>query len=468
MDDSPLSAPARPLRLPASKQLAYALGQLGWSILINVVGITLVYFYLPPDNAGIPNLITPATFLGVLNALVLIAAAGRLVDAVTDPWVASLSDRSTNPRGRRIPFMAKGAIPAAVFLALMFLPPVSGVSGWNAVWVLATSIGFYVALTFYVTPFYALLPELGHSPRERLNLATWVSITYAIGIIVAGSVTVLAEPVQSALGLDSALQAIQAVVVALAVLSLVLMAIPVVAIDERRYSAGQPSSVPFKPALRAALGDGQLRRFIFADFVYFAAITIILTGMLYYVTVLLEEDESLVATLLAVSVVVSFLLYPLVNLLARRFGKKPLVMLSFFVMAFTFGNVILLGKLPMPAVAQAFFVVIVYSVPLAFLGVLPNAMLADYCQWDARRSGERKEGLFYAARTLMQKFGQTAGVLVFAMLTTFGINIGDDLGIRLSGVVGAVLALLAAVVFAGYDERRILDELGDEVEAEAA
>jgi GPH family glycoside/pentoside/hexuronide:cation symporter len=64
------------------------------------------------------------TFLGVLNALTLIAASGRLLDAIADPWIASWSDRTTHRRGRRIPFLMFGALPAAVFLVLMFVPPV--------------------------------------------------------------------------------------------------------------------------------------------------------------------------------------------------------------------------------------------------------------------------------------------------------------------------------------------------------
>ena len=77
--------------LPWSKQFTYALGQMGASILINIVAIALVYFYLPPETAELPEMITTVTFLGVLNALVLIAASGRFLDAITDPWVANLS-----------------------------------------------------------------------------------------------------------------------------------------------------------------------------------------------------------------------------------------------------------------------------------------------------------------------------------------------------------------------------------------
>ncbi|MFN3981993.1 MAG: MFS transporter, partial [Caldilinea sp.] len=78
---------------------------------------------------------------------------------------------------------------------------------------------------------------------------------------------------------------------------------------------------------------------------------------------------------------------------------------------------------------------------------------------DAMRTGERLEGMFFAARTLMQKLGQTMGVVIFASLTILGRNPGDDFGIRLSGLAGFALCLAAGLVFTRYNERRVLDEL---------
>lgn len=66
--------------------------------------------------------------------------------------------------------------------------------------------------------------------------------------------------------------------------------------------------------------------------------------------------------------------------------------------------------------------------------------------------------MFYASRTLMQKIGQTFGILVFAALTTFGRNPGDDLGVRLSGMIGWGLCLLAGIVFIGYNEKKLMVE----------
>ena len=447
-----------PETLPLSRQIAYAVGQFGWSILINIVGLMLVYYYLPPENAGLPIVISQVTFLAVLNIIVLVAASGRLVDAITDPLIASWSDRSTNPRGRRIPFMFLGAFPAALFLVLMFIPPQGEISTLNVIWLIVMQILFFASITLYVTPFFARLPELGHTADQRLNLSTYISITYALGLIVANFTPALADAVGSGFGVDDRQRAFQVAIAILAGLALLLMLVPVFTIPERRYSIGQPSTVPLGAALRSTFRNPYFRYYVVADFTYFMAITIILAGLLFYVTVLLGLDDALVGQLTAIMVIVSFLFYPAVNLLAKRVGKRLLVVFALFFASVTFLGVFFLGRFPLDNTVQAYLVVLFFAVPLAFLGVLPNAVLADIAEHDGLKSGQRKEGMFFAARTLMQKFGQTFGILVFAALTTFGRDPGDDLGIRLSGVIGFVLCLLAGIVFLRYSERQVLEE----------
>lgn len=445
--------------LSFGRQMAYAIGQLGWSTLVNIIGLMLVYFYVPPDDAGIPFLITQVVFLGILNAVSLIAASGRLVDAITDPLIASFSDRSTHKRGRRIPFMLAGAFPAALFCFLMFVPPAGEISGWNILWLVIVQALFYTFLTAYVTPYFALLPEMGHTSNQRLNLSTWISITYALGIIVAAQTPLLADVFQSALGLSSRMTAFQAAIGALAVFAFLLMLVPTIFLDERRYCQSKPSSVPFFAALRQTFRNPHFIYYVIADFAYFMGLAIINTGLLFYITVLLSLPEALVGSLLAIMVLSSFVFYPLVNLLARKVGKKILVVISFLAMSFVFLGIYFFGKFPLSPEAQAYMLILFYSVPLAFLSVLPNAILADIAGHDALKTGEAKEGMYFAARTLMQKFGQTLGIFLFAALLTLGKDPGNDLGIRLSGIVGFVLCFSAGVIFTRYQENRLLAEM---------
>lgn len=461
-----VSTSAHPVEdLPFGRQMAYAIGQLGWSTLVNIIGLMLVYFYVPPEDAGIPFLITQVVFLGILNAVSLIAASGRLVDAITDPLIASLSDRSNHPRGRRIPFMLAGAFPAALFCLLMFVPPVGAISPWNIVWVVVVQALFYTFLTAYVTPYFALLPELGHTSNQRLNLSTWISITYALGIIVAAQTPLLADLFQSALGLTSRMTAIQVAIGVLSVLAFLLMLIPVIFIDERRYCRSKPTSVPFMDALRQTFRNPHFIYYVIADFSYFMGLAIINTGLLFYITVLLGQPEALVGSLLAIMVLSSFVFYPLVNILARKVGKKILVVVSFLAMSVVFLGVYFLGRFPLSEQAQAYALVLFYAVPLAFLGVLPNAILADIAGHDALKTGEAKEGMYFAARTLMQKIGQTLGIFVFAVLLTLGKDPGSDLGIRLSGIVGFLLCFSAGIIFTRYQEARLLAEMRELAEA---
>lgn len=443
-------------RLPLGKQVAYALGQLGWSLLINIVSLTLVYFYIPPEGAGLPLFLPQVSFLIVLNTVTLLAASGRLLDAITDPLIASWSDRWQGSNGRRMPFLKAGALPAAVCCVLMFMPVFEGVSGWNVVWVGGMQLGFFVALTVYVTPYFALLPELGHTSTERLNLSTWISITYALGLMLAAQVPLLAGRLEAAFAWTP-VHGVQAAIALLAAVAVLLMWVPTWFIDEQRYVRPASSeAIPMRQALQHTWRNPYFRYYVVADFAYFMGLTMVMTGMLYYITVLLGLDGAMASALLVLMVVVSFVFYPLVNLLARLVGKKPLVVGAFAWMAVTLAGIFFLGRLPLAAETQGYLLTFALAVPVSFLGILPNAILADIADADARVTGKRQEGMFFAARTLLQKFGVTGGVLVFAALTSLGKDPGDDLGLRLSGLLGAALCLLASVYFLRYQEQRLL------------
>ena len=152
-------------RLTKKEMWIFAIGQLGWSILGGIINTWLVTFYLPTSGsvaAGAKFYVpTGLVVFGVLTVLGLITFICRIFDAITDPWIASLSDRSANPKGRRIPFMKRAAVPFAIITVLVFFAPVEGVSGVNIAWVLCSLILFYLFMTMYCTPYNALISEFG-------------------------------------------------------------------------------------------------------------------------------------------------------------------------------------------------------------------------------------------------------------------------------------------------------------------
>ena len=158
-----------------------------WSVLSALISSFLVAYYQPDEAtqaAGQPIFIPQGLVIfGILTILGAITWFGRIFDAVTDPWIASLSDRSKNPKGRRIPFMKRAAVPFAIVTVLIFFAPLGVKEGeptspLNIVWVLVTLILFYLFMTMYCTPYNALIPELGSDQKTRMAISTSISFTY--------------------------------------------------------------------------------------------------------------------------------------------------------------------------------------------------------------------------------------------------------------------------------------------------
>ena len=427
---------------------------MGWSMLTNIVIVMLPYFYLPPSNAGLIPLVPQLLILGVLNIMSLIAASGRLIDALYDPFIASLSDKSHNPKGRRIPFMKWAILPAAFFCFLTFHPPVQGESVSNAWWLTITLILFFVSATTYIIPYNALLPEMTDSAAGKVRLSSFQQVGFVLGIIVSSLVNNFADGVQKGFHITNRDEAVQITVAGLCTLAGCIMLIPVLCIDERKYSDGKPAHLNIWPAIRKTFSNANFIYYLVSDFSYFMALSIISSGILYFVTVLLGLPESDGGVLMGTMVLVSLVFYPLVNWLAHRWGKKPVVLFSFALLSLIFVAIYFLGKFPASPDVQIYTLVICAAFPLASLGILPNAILAEIAQKDAAETGENREGMFFAVKYLFVKLGQTLGIALFAFLTIYGKDPGHDRGLRLNGLCGFALCVLAFLFFSRFRENK--------------
>ncbi len=450
----PMNTKVNSHSFPLSKQIAYAFGMMGWGIMVNLISVIIVYLYVPPDASGLPTLITQATIFGIFNVIAIITASGRLIDAIYDPFIAQFSDQSKNPKGRRIPIMKWAIIPSFVFCVLVFYPLTQTESTTNIVWLVITLILFYVSSTSYIIPYNALLPELAQDSAAQVRLATWQSVGYVVGIGVASNAFNLTDVLHVGLDMDSRLNALQLTVVILASLGAVCMLIPVLAIDERKYGSKKPHAVPMREALRETLTNRNFLLFVVADFSYFISVTLITSGLLYFVKVLVQLPESLGNKLMITMVLVSFLFYPVTNILARKIGKKKIVLASLLLLSGIFLGVYFLGRSGLDPYVQIFGLIALAAIPFAALNILPNAILAEIIQKDIEESGENKEAVFFAVRYFFVKIAQTFGIALFSMFLIYGKDVGDDAGIRMNGLLGCGLCLVAALVFTRFQEKK--------------
>lgn len=440
-------------KVPAKIIASYSSGIVGWSILVNIISVILVFLYAPTEKSGLPVLIYQGAIFGAVNVLTIITTSGRLLDALFDPIIAQKSDMSTNKSGRRIPFMKWAIIPACLFCWLVFIPLTHEQSGWNALWLGITLIVFFVSATTYGIPYYAMLPELASDLSEKVKLTTWQSVGYVVGIGLASNAFNLCAFFQEWLHWDK-LACLQLTIGLYCVLAGIFMVIPVLFIKERDWCHGEASSVKLMPALRQSLTNKNFRLYLLADFAFNTSITIIQTGLIFFVTILVKLPESIGNKLMITLVLSSFLFYPVIGPASRKFGIKPIISFSLVMLGCVFIGIYFLGTFDVSPEMQIFAVVCIAALPMATMNILPLALLADIIEKDSIRTKVNKEALYFAVRYFFVKLAQTCGIAIFAMLLIYGKDINDDLGIRLSGIVGSVLCIAAGIYFLRYKENR--------------
>lgn len=159
-------------KLNFTTKLAYGAGDMGPAMTAN-----LLVFYLLPFLTNVAGL--PA---GLAGSILMI---GKVSDAINDPMVGIMSDRTRSSWGRRIPWILFGAIPFGVLFFLQWIVPHFSNNNTINNWLLFSyylliAILFNIAYTAVNLPYTALTPELTQDYNERTSLNSF-RFTFSIG-----------------------------------------------------------------------------------------------------------------------------------------------------------------------------------------------------------------------------------------------------------------------------------------------
>lgn len=446
-------------KLSTSKIWLFAIGQFGWSMLSGIISNWLVYFYQPDETAiaqGQTVFIPQGlVILGIFTVIGAITAFGRVFDAFTDPLIASLSDRCTSKNGRRMPFLKFAALPLALSTVFVFWSPVSKVSWINAAFLFIMVMLYYLSITTYCTPYNALIPELGHTQQERLNISTVISFTFIAGTAVAYLAPSIWGLFVPAFGRINAIRITFTVIAAIAFFC---MLVPVLTIREKDYVNTIPTQDSAFRSLVSTFKNGEFRKFVGSDIFYWIAITMFQTGLPFFVTSLLKLSESMTTLYFIGMTALSLIFYIPINKLAPKIGKKNLILFAFAIFCAAYFYSGFLGSIPgIPPVVQGLILTVVAALPMAIFGILPQAVVADVARSDAIDTGNNREGMFYAARTFAFKLGQSLAMLLFTAVSTIGS--GTGMGYRIAAFLAAALCFIGGFIFIFYNERKILDKI---------
>lgn len=432
------------------RQWIFALGGAGFNLLERLIVLYVPFYFLPPIEYGVPNLIPEGAFWGFATVLGIALVVGRIIDGLADPIIASLSDNSRSPLGRRKVFMLWSGLPLAAFGSLIFFPPQPGdVSMLNGVWLGAILCLFYIAYTGYVNPFLSLISDLGHTEDLRLKLSTKVALfgLMATLAVTAGLPMLVTWLTGGGISLRAAYQI--AVVSFSAVAAILLYAATLGFTESRPKLEQSPPTTGTWASLRDTYTYKPFRIFVLGEMLLQYGINIMTMALLYYVVVIFKKPEGFMSIIAAVIVAVALASFPIVNYVTRKNGKKKVLIVGVCVLvlcssALFFLSFNMTGVLAIVGVA----VLALAGIPLAVLAILINPTIAGMARAHTLQTGVPKEAMFFAARAIPVKLViALAGATFGFLLAVFGKDLARPLGVQLSMLVIALAGVGALLFF---------------------
>ncbi|MEG3972088.1 MFS transporter [Microcoleus sp. T2B6] len=383
-------------KLSLSTKLAYGAGDLGPAITANVLAFYLLVFFT--NVAGLPA--------GLASNILVV---GKVWDAINDPIVGVLSDRTSHPWGRRYPWIIYGGIPFGIFFLLQWIVPSTDhtVLFWYYV---AISILFNTAYTAVNLPYTALTPELTQDYNERTSLNSF-RFAFSIGgsifsLILALIIFAVFEknPNQQYLVLG----AICAVISVLPLYWCVL--------GTRKHVAAQllenaeldnSTSLPLKEQLQIAFSN---RPFLYVIGIYlFSWLGVQLTATIipYFVVNWMQQPQY-VFSLVAIAVQGTALIMLFVwSKVSERYGKKAVYFMGMSLWIIAQAGLFFLQP---GQVLQMYILAVMAGVGVSTAYLIPWSMIPDVIELDELQTGERREGVFYSFMVLLQKIGLAGGL----------------------------------------------------------
>lgn len=371
------------MKLKAS--LGYAVGDLGINLYFISTLTYLLYFYT--DVLGISAAAAAGVFL-----------VARMVDAVTDPLMGAIAERTRTRWGRLRPYLLWGALPLGAITVATFSVPDLDESG-KVIWAYVTYTLFGILYTVVTIPYSALTASLTDDYQERTRLSTFrmafaFSGALIVSVGVAQWVRMFANPAEG-------------YVLIMSIFACVATMLLLITFFNTKEVVQPPpeQKLSLNDSLRAVFYNPPLLIVIALFTLGMLSFTVRQTVTIYYFSYNVGRPD-LIGAFFAATLATMFVGLVFVPRLAERFSKAGAIQIGalFTVLAS-------IGFYLTPVIEPVWVIfwgclVALGGAPIAVLGwaMIPDTV--DYAQW---RFGKRADGAVYSMSSFFQKLAKALG-----------------------------------------------------------
>ena len=381
---------------------AYGIGDYAICLYWSGVGLYLLYFYT--DVVGISPLLA-----GWIYAL------GIAWDAITDPFMGYMAERTRTKMGSYRPYIFYGSIPLALsFVLLFWVPPFEGTLLF--LFLLVVNLIHRTCFTIVSVPYSSLTARITDDSDERTKLTTARMLAASFGTL---TVSAFGFPIVLWFGGgEEALGFIYLGMVA-GLTAVLILSITVYFVKERNFEFNQSELPSFKKVSQSVASNYPFW-IVFGSILILGSTTLMFNNNLIYFAKYYLDLHEYQGLILGVSSGVSFLVIPIWAFAALKIGKKNAWMIS---MIFLLIGFITFYFYPIKSLNELLIILGLIGIGNGATGILFWSMLPDTIEYGEWKSGIRTESSLYGFMTFAQKGAIAFAAVILGMaLTVIGFE----------------------------------------------
>ena len=386
-------------KLSLKIKLGYGIGDIAICLYWSGVGLYLMYFYT--DVVGISPVMASAIY-----------SIGMAWDAITDPSMGFIAERTRTRWGIYRPYLLFGNIPLALsFVLLMWVPPFEGTALF--IFLLFANLLHRTCFTIVSVPFSSLTPRITEDSEQRTNLTGFRMMGAQTG---TNLMSAFAFPIIFWFGMGDEAKGFVFMAMIAGIVALIIHSITFFTVKEPQQDQGIARVGGSFLEIAKSIGQNKPFWLVFSATLIVGVTTIFFGNSLVYYSKYALGLHEYQGIILFTNGIVAFASIPIWWVISNKIGKRHTWLLSMSITTVAF---ICFYLYPITTLKELLILVAFIGLGAGAAGILFWSMLPDTIEYGEVRTGVRSESSLYGFMTFAQKGSIALAILIFGFVFTF-------------------------------------------------